>query len=321
VFSHAVNSCATKCHNPQGVVANLEGAPLPTTPAIGKLTCAVCHDPHNTQRFPGGSTGAHQVRVWDTVTLDSGVTLTGEGTSAMCMYCHNGRSLAPATYVKSTSLPHESTATDILFGMNCVTNVQTIVSGVTNTIATVTLQNSAHAGVAKCVNCHMFRGSNTVGDHTFSMTDRVSGDDDLDACNQCHAGVDPVTDFDHVSVLTAGRPHGGDYDGDGHVDGVQTEVSRLMANLSNKMASTGLTPLSSYPFWSGYTNNVTYPAIYAAQRTAVWNYQMIARELSHGVHNTAFTVGLLQWSYTVLSTNTGGGSYQANFPSADIRYH
>ena len=316
VFSHAVSSCATKCHNPAGFVANAEGAPLPTTAAIGKETCAVCHDPHNTQMFPGGPTGAHQVRYYDTVTLDSGVTLNGEGTSATCMFCHNGRSAAPATYVKSTSLPHESTATDILLGMNGVTNVQAIVApGVTNTIAMATLHNSAHQSVAKCVNCHMFTGSNTVGDHTFSMTDRVNGADDLAACNQCHQGSKPVDDFDFIAIGA------GDYDGDGTINGVQTEVSGVMTNLESKMVSTGLVHTPGYPYWSGYTNNVTYPVIYAAQRAAVWNYQMSARELSGGVHNTAYTVGLLQWSYTVLSTNTGGSTYLGQFPSATVLYH
>jgi len=46
---------------------------------------------------------------------------------------------------------------------------------------------------------------------------------------------------------------------------------------------------------------------------------MIDRELSQGVHNTAYTVRLLQWTYTALSTNTGGNSYQVDFPKADLR--
>jgi hypothetical protein len=117
----------------------------------------------------------------------------------------------------------------------------------------------------------MFTGSNTVGDHTFSMTDRVSGADDLVACNQCHQGSKPVDDFDFIAIGA------GDYDGDGTINGVQTEVSGVMTNLESKMVSTGLVHTPGYPYWSGYTNNVTYPVIYAAQRAAVWNYQMIAR--------------------------------------------
>jgi len=276
---------------------------------------------------------AHQVRVYDTVTLDDSVaptppTLTGQGPSAVCEQCHNARRSPPATYSSATTLPHESTATDVLNGIRASTNVQAIVSGATNTIASVTLENSAHSGVAKCVDCHMFpdsnaafQGNNTVGDHTFSMTDRLNGTDNTNACNQCHAGVDPVTDFDHVSVLTSGLPHGGDYDGNGVVSGVQTEVTGLLTNLVNKMFSVGLKRGSGASAWTSYTNSAAFPVIYAAQRNAAWNEYLIERELSLGVHNTRFTVGLLQWSYTVLSTNTGGHTYQEDFPSADILYH
>jgi len=189
-----------------------------------------------------------------------------------------------------------------------------------NVIATVTLENSAHHTVAKCVDCHMFQGSNTVGDHTFSMTDRLTDADNVAACNQCHAGVDPVTDFDHVSVLTSGRPHGGDYDGSGITEGVQTEVDGVLTNLVTKMLATGITRGSGGSAWTSLTNSASYPVIYAAQRNAVWNEFLIERELSRGVHNTRFAVGLLQWSYTVLSTNTGGRAYSDDFPNADILY-
>jgi hypothetical protein len=270
---------------------------------------------------------AHQLRVYNTVTLDDAVaapppTLTNQGPSAMCMFCHNARRSPPATYVSTgsnaTRLPHESTATDVLLGIRASTNVQTVVSGVTNTLATVLLENSAHSGVAKCINCHMYdAGKNTVGDHTFSMTDRLTDEDNLAACNQCHAGVDPVSDFDHVSVVISGRPNGGDYDGDGVVNGVQTEVDGVMTNLVTKMFATGMNRNGTGgALWSGYSTNAV---VRAVQRNAAWNEFLIERELSHGVHNTAFTVRLLQWSYTVLSTNTAGNAYQVDFPNADLR--
>jgi hypothetical protein len=319
-IGEAPNASCSKCHSPASFVDNLKGKAL-TRLQAGRLTCAGCHDPHNVAQFP---TEAHQVRIYDTVTLDDSVatppTLTGQGQSALCMFCHNARRSPPATYASATTIPHESTATDVLLGIRASTNVMIVVSGVTNSLASVTLENSAHAGVAKCVNCHMVKtGSNTFGDHTFSMTDRLTGEDNLAACNQCHAGVDPVSNFDHISVVISGRPHGGDYDGDGVVNGVQTEVTGLLTNLVNKMLSTGLTIGTGGTHWTSYTNRTSFPVAYAAQRNAAWNEFLIERELSRGVHNTAFTVRLLQWSYTVLSTNTGGGSYSNDFPSADLR--
>ena len=331
-IDEAPNPSCSKCHSPQGLVDTLEGN-SPVSTIAGRLTCAGCHDPHNVARFPAA---AHQVRVYDTVTLDSinadtgeNFVLTGQGASAMCMFCHNARrspfQLNGGKAYYLSGLPHESTATDVLLGLNACTNIQVVVSGVTNTIANVTLENSAHAGVAKCVDCHMFPDSNpafptsnTVGDHTFSMTDRLSGVDNIAACNQCHASVDPVTDFDHKSIIASTLPHGGDYDGDGVVDGVQTEVDGVMTNLQAKMVATGLTYTSGYPYWSGFAGNAN-PVKNAAQRAAAWNFQMIDRELSHGVHNTGYTVRLLQWTYTMLSTNSGGNSYQVDFPMADLR--
>ena len=333
-INEAPNASCNKCHSPQGLVDYLKGN-TPLSTEAGRLTCAGCHDPHNVAMFPEA---AHQVRVYNTVTLDSidmntgtNVVLTDQGPSAMCMFCHNARrgpfqlNKGAAYYLGGT--PHESTATDVLLGLNACTNiVVTVVSnGVTNVVevASVALKNSAHTGVAKCVDCHMFpdsnpafNGSNTVGDHTFSMTDRLSGSDNLPACNQCHAGVDPVTDFDHVSVVNGGH---GDYDGDGVVNGVQTEISGLMTNLANKMIATGLiyTGAGGSP-WGGFAGNAN-PIKNAAQRAAVWNYQMIANERSVGVHNTAYEVGLLQWTYTVVSTNSGGNAFPVDYPAADLR--
>jgi hypothetical protein len=263
------------------------------------------------------------LRVYDSVTLDDSVNtnsppvLTGQGTSANCMYCHNARRSPPPTYVSAGSagrrLPHESTATDVLLGIRASTNVEVIVSGVTNSIATVQLVNSPHSGVAKCVDCHMYPGSNTVGDHTFSITDRVTGAPNLNACNKCHNGVDTVTSLDHV---TEGA---GDYDGDGVIEGVQSEVDGVLSNLVAKMNATGFLK-DSEGSWDSNTYS-TDPLVRAVQRNAAWNEWLIERELSRGVHNTAFTIRLLQWSYTVLSTNAvpAGNPYWVDFPAAYIR--
>ena len=161
----AANPSCAKCHSPTSFVDNLKGKPLVRLEA-GRLTCQACHDPHNMAGFPEE---AHQVRIYDNVTLDDSVypsnppVLTGQGTSALCMYCHNARRGPPPAFVSSGSnairLPHESTATDTLLGLRYQTNVQVIVSGSTNSLASVALKNSAHSGTAKCVDCHMHQGS------------------------------------------------------------------------------------------------------------------------------------------------------------------
>src|ERR1017187_4554648 len=171
-IGEAPNASCSKCHSPASFVDNLKGKAL-TRLEAGRLTCQACHDPHNVAMFPAD---AHQVRIYDTVTLDDSVaatppTLTGQGPSATCMFCHNARRSPPATYSSATTIPHESTATDVLLGLRASTNVQAVGAAVTNTIASVVLQNSAHAGVAKCINCHMYQaGANTVGDQDRKST-------------------------------------------------------------------------------------------------------------------------------------------------------
>ena len=319
IFGHAANnSCSAPCHSPQGFVDRTKGL-TPVAGPIGKMTCAVCHDPHNAQGFPES---AHQVRVYDTVTLGdttlaSGtVKLTGEGSSAVCMSCHNGRALpmqisnGQPTYM--TGLPHESTATEVLAGVGGVNYGQTI-------------RNSPHTQAASCTTCHMFQLSlddpnyNFVGSHTFSMVSTLDGSNDVAACNQCHKAPRTVDSFDFVAIGA------GDYDGDGTVDGVQTETQGLLNVLSNKFAQVGVTVYSSYPFVDQTTLSTNAIQL-AAQRKALWNYVLVNNDHSFGVHNTGYTVHLLQTSYTDMSTNcvdlaTGkpGNPFRVDYPKAALR--
>jgi hypothetical protein len=323
--TRGTNASCAHCHAPMGHIDRTKGI-SPVRTGSGPLTCSVCHDPHNTKQFPEE---AKQLRIYDTVVLDDSVaapiTLTGQGTSASCMFCHNARRSAPPTYASVTTVPHEGTQADVLLGIRASTKVQTVVAGVTNLLAEVTLENSAHQGVAKCIDCHMYPnpgigqpGHNLMGDHTFSMKNLDTGEDNLPSCNQCHQGTKPVDKLDFVSIGA------GDYDGNGTVDGVQTEVDGLLAILKAKMTSSGLTFTASDGVNTGsYSTN---PVVRAVQRNAAWNRWLIVRDQSKGVHNTAFTVRLLQWTYTVLSTNapdtvTGelGNSFIQDYPNAKLR--
>ena len=337
-FGHTVG-CGSQCHNPAGFVAFTKGEKMLPS-GIGKTTCATCHDPHGAGKFPGD---AHQVRVYDSVVLgdvtktngtvamdgtvtlnNSTVTLTGKGASATCMTCHNARALPYQNagtvanpipnYLKA--LPHESTASEVLNGIGEAANGRV-------------MGNSAHATLAGCTTCHMFQlaandpNYNSVGGHTFSLTDRLTGAQNLAACNQCHGGSATITNFDRIAG------HGSDYDGNGVTNGVQTEVRGLLAVLAAKFADVGLTVSDAYPFidatsFSTVTNR--YPTQAAPIRRALWNRVLILREGSFGVHNTQFTVRLLQSSYTDLSTNcislaTGvkGHSFAVDYPRAAVR--
>jgi hypothetical protein len=191
----------------------------------------------------------------------------------------------------------------------------------------VPMANSFHTYLAKdkCITCHMYPnpasgqpGHNKVGDHTFSMSymDGTNKVENLAACTQCHA--ETMTSFDYV-------PSGnwGDIDGNGVISGVQTEVQGLLNELRDLMIATGMsvddTTKAGTILTNGLSANV---AIKDAQLKASWNWLMIHRDASLGVHNTQYTIRALQTTYTDLSTNWTGNAtntFKNAFPAAYLR--
>ena len=96
-------------------------------------------------------------------------------------------------------------------------------------------------------------------------------------CAKCHV----ENTFDIVAE---------DYDRDGIVTGVQTEVQGLLNQLALLLppAGTGVT------YTAGYT---------PSQRKGFWNYMFILEDQSHGVHNPKYAAALLRASIDDL---TGG---------------
>jgi hypothetical protein len=102
----------------------------------------------------------------------------------------------------------------------------------------------------------------------------------MGACQKCH-GTD-VTTFDFELF---------DYDGDGVIEGVQTEVQHLLDKLSTMLPPNNKvkTTLEMDATWT------------QAQLEAAYNWQFVANDGSRGVHNTAYAVGLLKASIANLS--------------------
>jgi len=111
---------------------------------------------------------------------------------------------------------------------------------------------SAHALMVEdtCVSCHLGEGD----DHTFEPSDA--------ACTSCHADLE---DFD--------------------LNGVQTEVDALAAELGEKLEAAGL-------LLDGHPNPGTFPE---AQAQAAWNWiYIVLEDGSSGVHNPAYTKAMLE---------------------------
>jgi hypothetical protein len=282
---------------------------------------------------------------------NSTVTVTNAGLSAACMVCHNAREWPTQIQVSGsgtnqmyyqTTTPDMSTAGEIFAGLGGYDYG-------------LNMGNSFHTHLADCQTCHMYtlrapvngvpqdslaidgvvtpvttavynQFVNVLGSHTFEMSYQYKDTngvqhtvDDIAACNQCHASFTPVTTFDFVPDA-----NWGDVDGNGVVAGVQTETQGVLNNLATLMYATGLSNTiahgSTTYFGGGYSTNNA--ALAAAQHKAAWNWNLEYYEGSSGVHNTQYTIRLLQSTYTDLSTNfysDATRTYQNAYPNAFLR--
>ncbi len=121
-----------------------------------------------------------------------------------------------------------------------------------------------------------------AGGHTFRLgwTNGKNKVELVGACQNCHG--EDVTTFDFALF---------DYDNDGVIDGVQTEVQHLLDKLSS-MLPPNAQPKTSLTIDETWTR---------AQLEAAYNWQFVANDGSKGVHNTAYAVGLLKASIANLS--------------------
>jgi hypothetical protein len=304
-----------RCHTAPGFKNFIEHAgsttPYVTNTVYEAITCAACHDPHD-------ATHPHQLRTANTYTLPEGTTVTNVGFGALCMTCHHSRNgeanqnienykLGKPTWAGGSSFGvHDSTAGDMVEGVNAITYGKVIPSG-------------SHSAVIPnvCVGCHMQPVAPThpaftkAGGHTYSMSyNAVNGSvtnkvDLVDVCIKCHG---PIEGFNFARK---------DYDGDGVIDGVQTEVQHLLDNLSR------LLPSSTYRADGNYLADglVKSPSVKTNWPTkflqAAWNWQFVNVEGSRGVHNAPYAVGVLKASIADL---TGDANNDGVADSWQIQY-
>lgn len=274
--SGAGRETCVKCHTARGYVEYVKaGAPglafKGTDIEFAPITCQACHDPH-------AVTNEKQLRKVNDVTLENGEVIAEGGLGKMCMTCHHSRRNA-AEYVKNYSArfgPHGNPQADMFAGKNAITYGQEIPS-------------STHQFAVKdgCVDCHMAPtpakgepGNNKVGEHSYRV--KWNGDtpddpsDDVEnvaACAGCHG---PTESFDRLAAA--------DFDANGEVEGVQTEVKGLL-----KILARALPPSVGE---KGEADSTFTPQ----QLQATYNYLFVRNDGSYGIHNTKYAVGLLRAS-------------------------
>jgi hypothetical protein len=278
-------SCS-RCHTAKGFENYAAGAPATATP-YEVITCVACHEPHD-------ASNTNQLRTLAPVTLmDKKTTITKAtaGKGLLCMNCHMSRRDA-TNYVEVTAGsnrygPHHGPQADMLVGANAVNYGKEIPS-------------SAHRSAVgdACVTCHMQTVTDTnilthVGGHTFSPSwDNGTNTVELtDACVQCHG---PISSFNFARQ---------DYDGNGIVEGVQTEVRGLLSTLAMLLPPVGVAKTNHSPSNISITSSWTKP-----QLRAGYNYLFVVEDGSYGIHNLSYAVGLIKASIADLTGNPNATS-------------
>ena len=282
---HYGGSCA-RCHTGVGFIEYIETGGTNTVPIeeATPVNCMACHDPHN-------GNNDHLIRELDEATMAGGDVVTDGGYGILCMNCHTGRRdkaavISQVTNGYSRGLgPHHGNQGAFLN--------PDVFYDVWDGAFTWSSTNHLYMEES-CVTCHVAEG------HTFEPA--------VEACESCH-GV--LTDFDDIMAKE-------DFDGDGTIEGTQSEVTGLLSGLLTAIYATGVDTTGGVDLNDAVAEADT-AAIWAPVlangytqievRGAVWNYLAVDYDHSHGVHNFAFTVQLLQQSYKFLTGNDVTGAY------------
>ena len=290
-----------RCHTPAGFKQYLDnlgsGHGYVTNTTYEAMSCQGCHDPHD-------ATNPHQLRAsTNSITLACGTTVTDAGYGTFCMNCHQSRTGSVTnslvnypqglpTWANGSSFgPHDSPVADIIEGVNGYEYGQAIPS-------------SAHRTAVQdtCVGCHMQAIASTdpgylkTGGHSWNMSYDVvtptatNTVDMVGVCSQCHG---PIDSFD--------MPRG-DFNGDGIIEGVQTEVQHLLDKLSTMLPGPTNSPSGIYqPYGAVQTSISTRTNWPQPYLKGAWNWQFVDHDKSKGVHNAPYAVGLLRASIADLS--------------------
>ncbi len=267
-----------RCHTSEGFIAEVTGVPADGD-HFSSFSCFTCHQPH--------SEGDFGVRVTNAVMLQNGA-MFDRGNANLCAMCHQSRRDVNTTVVDDVELdshwgPHHSNQADMLIGENAYEYAGYDYSG------------SWHeSGVVNgCPSCHMSASLHeTIGGHSWNMKNEDRDFENIYGCNVdgCHS-ANPVSSVDRETVS--------DFDGDGELEGVQTELHDLLDSLTVLLIDANLLTEEHEPVERVVTT--------ADSAGALYNYLFVEEDRSVGVHNTAYAVGLLKSSINFLLTGNPNG--------------
>ncbi len=286
-YTNRPGSDCQQCHNHQGFLDWLatgeeDSLALGTVSAIH---CFTCHAPHER--------GDLTLRVTEPYTLKNGVVFD-HGAANLCVQCHHSRTSIATDIAGGDTLrfipssrmgPHHGPQGDNLQGTHAFQ------------FGATPYASSTHATVVRdgCIGCHM--GNPTqhdgyqIGGHSFNM--QFESHDGttytlVGVCQSCHAGYAGKSTFDDATVFNK------DVDGDGVVEGIQTEFDGLHDSLGVLLAKV-INPATGL-----FRTNVK---VTRGQQGAAYNWKIYDEDRSRGMHNPKYFEAMLKASIAHMVAN------------------
>jgi hypothetical protein len=291
-YSSRYQSCE-RCHTHEGFVARVTDVAY-AGGNFSEISCFTCHSPH--------TSGSLALRVTSSVTLSNNEAYDiGKGN--LCGSCHISRRDIDTYVVDNDTLsnhygPHHGPQTDMLVGDNAYEY-----TGYTGYAGTGGYPNSYHAGGVTdgCVECHMATTLHTTGGHTFEVANEEDEYGNVMGCNVtgCHSG-NPLDSLNRVALV--------DYDWNGSIEGIQSEIMGLLDSLETLLFADNLLEWIYEDGDSLAEPKDDRPVVLADTSGAVFNYMFVTEDRSKGVHNTAYAVDLLVSSINFLNSGDPNGA-------------
>ncbi|MCC6962694.1 MAG: hypothetical protein IT585_05535 [candidate division Zixibacteria bacterium] len=283
-YTNRAKSDCQQCHDHQGFLdwINTGDEDTLALATVSAIHCFTCHAPHER--------GDLTLRTEAPYTLKNGVVFD-HGAANLCVNCHHSRTslatdlgTADSVTLNSRTGPHHGPQGDMLQGTHGYQ------------FAGYTYTSTTHATVVEdgCIGCHMGNPTQhdgyNIGGHSFNM-EYESHDGTtytlIGVCAPCHSRYSEsgVTKFDDF------KPR--DIDGDGVIEGFQTEFDNLADSL--KVLLTKVVDPA--------TNLFRTKKIARLQAAAAYNWAIYKEDRSHGAHNPKYFEGLLKSSIQYLNAN------------------
>jgi len=299
------------CHSANGFIAratsNADGsyAVTPVTNVtFAAISCQTCHEPHG---LTVPADNPHLIRSLGAVKMPDGTVITNAGFGSVCLQCHQVRNGSvtnmlvkypigqPTWFGGSSFGVHDNPQGDMVEGLNAVTYGQNIPSAAHRTAVT-----------NLCVGCHMQPAPSgdpaylQAGGHTWNMSYNLvttnggvlvtNSYDKVNVCVQCHG-----------QIASFNMPRG-DLNGDGVLEGAQTEVQHLLDKLSTMLPNSTWQSNGNYVADGVIKSSVSFKTNWPAKfLKAGYNWQFVANDGSLGVHNLPYAVGILKASMADLT--------------------